>query len=188
MFVTRVRDGLLVEVDGRPPLETLSALFEAADPRDRALMQSALFLGVEMHADRSTYGRGDFLVRNLVGGDLDTGALQVAAPLHEGQVVQFHLRDATTSAEDLAERLGRYARERTGCGSPRGALLFSCLGRGAGLYGRPDHDSEVFRSHLGAVPLGGFFCNGEIGPVEARTFLHGYTSAFALFRPALLEP
>jgi len=41
----------------------------------------------------------------------------------------------------------------------------------------------VFRAALGDVALGGFFCNGEIGPVQGRTFLHGYTSAFGLFRP-----
>jgi small ligand-binding sensory domain FIST len=111
--------------------------------------------------------------------------LSIAAPLREGLVVQFHVRDAQTSAEDLEERLARYRAERGGLGAPHGALLFSCLGRGAWLYGVPDHDSDAFRRHVGAVPLGGFFCNGEIGPVEARSFVHGYTSAFGLFRPRL---
>ena len=92
-------------------------------------------------------------------------------------VVQFHLRDARTSAEDLDQLLGRYR------GTPAGSLLFSCLGRGMHLYGRPDHDTDLARRHFGDVPLGGFFCNGEIGPVQGTTFLHGYTSAFGLFRP-----
>jgi len=56
------------------------------------------------------------------------------------------------------------------------------LGRGSHLYGQPDHDTDMFRRHLGEVPLGGFFCNGEIGDVHGRTYLHGYTSSFALFR------
>jgi len=146
-------------------------------------MQSSLFLGIEMRPELHEFNRGDFLVRNLVGADPDSGALGVAGTLHEGQVVQFHLRDAETSSDDLEERLVRYERERGSGGAPCGALLFSCLGRGAHLYGRPDHDSEAFRRHLGALPLGGFFCNGEIGPVAQRTFLHGYTSAFAIFRP-----
>ena len=93
-------------------------------------------------------------------------------------MVQFHLRDARTSAADLDELLGRYARA-----ARHGALLFSCLGRGEHLYGEPDHDTDAFRRHVGDVPLGGFFCNGEIGPVHGTTFLHGYTSAFGLFRP-----
>ena len=182
-FVTRARDHLLTELDGRPPMDVLRALYEAADPRDRALMQSALFLGIEMRPELHEYRRGDFLIRNLVGADPDDGALAVAASLRDGLVVQFHLRDAHTSALDLEERLTRYRSAPRIGGPPRGALLFSCLGRGAGLYGLPDHDSDAFRRHLGPVPLGGFFCNGEIGPVGARSFLHGYTSAFAIFRP-----
>lgn len=183
LFVTRARDNLLVEVDGRPPMEIVRELFEAASPRDRALMQTSLFLGVEMRPELSQYGRGDFLVRNLMGADARTGAIAVAALLQEGQVVQFHLRDAQTSAEDLDERLARHCAAHGGRARPAGALLFSCLGRGAALYGVPDHDSNALQRHVGPVPLGGFFCNGEIGPVEHRTFLHGYTSAFGLFRP-----
>jgi small ligand-binding sensory domain FIST len=186
MFVTRVRDQhVLVEVDGRAPVEVVRELFEAADARDRALLQSALFLGIEMRPDLSMYGRGDFLIRNVTAADPNTGSLSVAAPLREGIVVQFHVRDAQTSAEDLDERLARYHAERGALGSPHGALLFSCLGRGAWLYGVPDHDSDAFRRHVGPVPLGGFFCNGEIGPVEQHSFVHGYTSAFGLFRPRI---
>ena len=105
----------------------------------------------------------------------------MGAVLRPLQVVQFHLRDARTSAEDLERRLMLYGNERSADGA-RGAVLFSCLGRGVHLYGRPNHDSEVLRRHLGDVALGGFFCNGEIGPVQGRTFLHGYTSAFGIFR------
>ena len=136
-----------------------------------------------MRPELARYGRGDFLIRNLAGAEERSGALAVGASLHEGQVVQFHLRDAQTSAEDLDARLARYRASQLGGAAPAGALIFSCLGRGAHLYGVPDHDSDAFRRHIGAVPLGGFFCNGEIGPVERRTFLHGYTSAFGLFRP-----
>jgi small ligand-binding sensory domain FIST len=95
-------------------------------------------------------------------------------------VVQFVLRDAHAAEEDLRRMLDR---ERLAAGGPpAGALLFSCTGRGAGLFGHPDHDTALFEEKLGPAPLGGFFCNGEIGPVGGETFLHGYTSAFALFR------
>ena len=183
LFVTRARDHLLTELDGRPPMDILRALYESSCARDQALMQSSLFLGIEMRPELHEYRRGDFLIRNLVGADPDDGALAVAAPLQDGLVVQFHLRDAQTSAVDLEERLARYRSVPRPGGDPSGALLFSCLGRGAGLYGLPDHDSAAFRRHLGPVPLGGFFCNGEIGPVGERSFVHGYTSAFAIFRP-----
>ena len=102
--------------------------------------------------------------------------------LREGQLVQFHLRDKVMSAEDLDVMLSRYhagGKADDACG----ALLFSCLGRGQYLYGRPNHDTDMFKDKMGAIPLGGFFCNGEIGPVGKATFLHGYTSSFGIFRP-----
>jgi small ligand-binding sensory domain FIST len=183
MFVTRCRDGVLLEVDGRPPLDVLQHLFDVSGSEERELMRSALFLGIEMKSGQSEYRQGDFLIRNLIGMDDSTGGLAVAAPLQDTQVVQFHVRDAATSAADLEERLTRYRTEAATDARPRGALLFSCLGRGVQLYGEPDHDSDALRRHLGDLAVGGFFCSGEIGPVQGRTFLHGYTSAFGIVRP-----
>jgi small ligand-binding sensory domain FIST len=179
MFVTRVDGRVIHELDGRRPLDVLQELVEQADAHDRRLFGHSLFLGVVMREQQPAYGQGDFLIRNIVGLDGERGALAVAALVEAGAVVQFHLRDAKTSADDLDGLLGRQQGP-----PPAGALLFSCLGRGAYLYGHPEHDTQAFRRVLGAVPLGGFFCNGEIGPVQGATFLHGYTSAFGLFRPA----
>ena len=119
-------------------------------------------------------------MRNLVGMDRETGALAVGAAAKEWQAVQFLLRDARTATDDLTRLLEKHRKRGK---RADGALLFSCLGRGEHLFGRAGHDSGLFREYIGPVPLGGFFCNGEIGPVGGTTFLHGYTSAFALFRP-----
>lgn len=179
MFVTRADQNVLYALDGRSALAMLQQLLAEADARDRHLFASSLFLGVVMK-EQEEYRQGDFLIRNLLGIDGKSGAIAVGAALRTGMVVQFHLRDATTSAQDLDAVLGRHA--EGSARRPAGALLFSCLGRGVHLYGTPDHDTATFHRHLGPVPLGGFFCNGEIGPVHGSTFLHGYTSAFGLFR------
>ena len=113
--------------------------------------------------------------------DPQSGALWVNANVPANSVVQFHLRDAATSAHDL-ERTLSGLRRLAPVAPDAGALLFSCIGRGVGLYGQPDHDSNAFRRLVADVPLGGFFCNGEIGPIQDATYLHGYTSAFAVFR------
>ena len=115
-----------------------------------------------------------------MGWDNDDGGLLVSADLRENHVVQFHLRDADTAAYDL-ERVLSNLDATPAPGS--GALLFSCTGRGENLYGVRDHDVNAFRHHVGDLPLGGFFCNGEIGPVGGTTFVHGYTSAFGIVRP-----
>ena len=182
MRITESKENLLLQLDGQPPLNTLKQLFEHMSPRDQDLMRHSLFLGVVMDEFIDSPKHGDFLIRNVVGMDARTGVLAIGELLKEGQLVQFHLRDAETSAEDLTAVLERYATDNRE-NQVHGALLFSCLGRGQYLYGRPNHDTDIFHEKLGPVPLGGFFCNGEIGPVSGTTFLHGYTSSFGIFRP-----
>jgi small ligand-binding sensory domain FIST len=183
MQITGCQDNVLLELDGKPPLQVIQELIPQLSEEDRRLMSQALFLGVVTDEVAAEHGPGEFLIRNLIGIDPQRGALAVGEQLRNGQTVQFHLRDAQTSAEDLTLLLERFARRSEPSGVA-GALLFSCLGRGLYLYGHADHDTDLFRRHLGDVPLGGFFCNGEIGPVGASTHVHGYTSSFGIFRPA----
>ena len=186
MHITSCERNELLEVDGRTPFEVLKELFETLSDRDRELAQHSLFLGVVMDELIDEPGLGDFLVRNIVGLDPKRGTLAIGEVLKEGQTVQFHLRDARTSIEDLQALLTRYVDGRPVHGES-GALLFSCLGRGSYLYGRPDQDTDLFRETVGPLPLTGFFCNGEIGQVGGSTYLHGYTSSFGIFRPKSRE-
>ncbi len=179
MFVTKSHNNMVYELDGRSALDTLKDLYEELPRPDQELARHSLFLGLVMATQQQEYHQGDFLIRNLMGMDPERGALAVGALIEPNIVVQFHLRDRSTSTRDLRQVLSRYEAAEP----PAGALLFSCLGRGQGLYGTPNHDSDLLRERFGDVPLGGFFCNGEIGPVRGATHLHGYTSAFGLFRP-----
>ena len=188
MQVTGCKGNLLYELDGRPAIEEIRDLFTTLDERDRSLAQTALFVGVLMDEFSEKPQVGEFLIRNIIGVDPGRGAIAVGENLQEGMRLRFHLRDARTSAEDLHAMLSGYNEARPDDTNVAGALLFSCLGRGQGLYEQPNFDTGVFQSHLGGVPVGGFFCNGEIGPVGSTTFLHGYTSSFGLFRPRFSEP
>ncbi|MBT8493306.1 MAG: FIST C-terminal domain-containing protein [Deltaproteobacteria bacterium] len=178
MFVTRAERNVILELDGQPALAALELMHAELTPDDQRLLRTALHLGVVMEESHEVYEHGDFLIRNIHGIDPKASALAVDTVPHAGQVVQFHLRDASSSADELSELLSRHH-----YAEPAGALLFSCLGRGKRFYGEPNHDSGVFTDHFGPVPLGGFFGNGEIGPVHGKTFVHGYTSSFGLFRP-----
>ncbi len=181
MRITGAERNVLLSLDGEPPVQRLQELYERSSEHDRELVQRNLFMGIAMDPLLENVQAGDFLIRNVVGMDASRGVLAVGALLREGQLVQFHVRDADTSAEDLRLALASYA-SAAGDRSPAGALLFSCVGRGRGLYGRVDHDTGLFGELVGSMPLGGFFCNGEIGPVASTTYLHGYTSSFAIFR------
>ncbi|MBO54770.1 MAG: hypothetical protein CL886_03825 [Dehalococcoidia bacterium] len=186
MRITESRQNMLIKLDDSAPLTVLRELFQSLDDRDRNLMRTSLFLGVVMDEMIDLPQQGDFLIRNVMGMDEDTGVLAIGEMLKEGQLVQFHLRDAETSSADISAVLNRYSAENRE-NALSGALLFSCLGRGQYLYGTPNHDTEIFHTSLGNVPLGGFFCNGEIGPVSGTTFLHGYTSSFGIFRSKMTE-
>lgn len=167
--------------DAQPPLKLLRELLQTLSPEDRELAQTALFIGLVGDEFKVTLDRGDFLIRNLIGVDPRMGAIAIGDRVRPGQRIQFHLRDAHTSAEDLELLLQKYRESQDGT-SAAGALMFSCLGRGEGLYGEPDFDSRLFHRYLEDVSLSGFFCNGEIGPVAGTTFLHGYTSVFGICR------
>lgn len=159
-------------------LEALQAVIQQLDESDRELAQHALFIGMARSAFQQTLEPGDFLIRNLLGVDPRTGAIAIGDRVRSGQRIQFHLRDRRASGEDLEFLLKRH------CAShPQPAIaafMFACLGRGEGLYGQPDYDSQLFQHFLPDVPLAGFFCNGEIGPIAGTTFLHGYTSVFGM--------
>jgi small ligand-binding sensory domain FIST len=181
LFVTSAHENLIRELDGRAPRDVMAELFERLPIADRDVFSQSLFIGLAMKMDASEYVAGDFLIRNIMGMDPQSGALWVNAEIPQKSVVQFHLRDAATSAFDLERTLTAYRASQM-IDADAGALLFSCEGRGAELYGQSDHDSNAFRRLVADVPIGGFFCSGEIGPVADATYLHGYTSAFAVFR------
>ncbi len=183
MQVTRCEGNIVYELDGRPAFSAIEELFAGMDQRDRELAGRSLMLGLVMDEFQEEPKVGDFLIRNLAGIDPKGGAIAVGERLQEGMRIRFHLRDADASAEDLHAVLTGYENTLPNRDAVSGALLFSCLGRGEHLYKKPNFDTGVFRQHLGEIPVGGFFCNGEIGPVGGTTFLHGYTSSFGLFRP-----
>ncbi len=164
------------------PLSMLQSLVETLPEADRELARSSLFIGLVHNEFKSRLAPGDFLIRNLIGLDPQTGALAMGDRVRVGQRVQFHLRDAAASAADLQAWLETYSHSYPGP-PPEGTLMFSCLGRGFNLYGEPDFDASVIEKYLPNIPLGGFFCFGEIGPIGQETFLHGYTSALAIFHP-----
>ncbi len=164
----------------RTPLEILQGMFQDLSEADRTIAQRSLFVGIAQSAFKQQLEQGDFLIRNLLGVDPRTGAVAIGDRVRPGQRIQFHLRDAEASATDLEMLLKRYPKNVNP--SPVGALMFACMGRGQGLYDQANFDSDLFSQYLPHVPLSGFFCNGEIGPVGNTTFLHGYTSVFGIWR------
>ncbi|MBD2625541.1 FIST signal transduction protein [Trichormus variabilis] len=180
--VTKAERNIILELDEQVPLVILRDLIGSLSEQERLLAQNSLFVGLAMNEFKPSLQQGDFLIRNLLGVDPSAGAIAIGDRVRPGQRLQFHLRDAQASAEDLELLLQEYLDNNRSESSPLAALMFSCVGRGAGLYGQPNFDSQLFKRYFHDIPIGGFFGSGEIGPVSERTFLHGYTSVFAICR------
>ena len=176
MVITRAEENVIVELGGRPALERLREVYAEIDEADRRLVRSSLHLGRVASEYQERFERGDFLVRNVVGADPDTGVIAVGDLVRTGQTVQFHVRDAGTAHDDLLCLLAA-----PGAGPPAGALVFTCNGRGTRLFSEPHHDARAIEDSLGCTPTAGFFAQGEIGPIGKRNFLHGFTASIALF-------
>lgn len=175
MIVTRADRNIIFELGGRKPIEQIGVIWRKATPRDRGLMANGpLHIGRCLDEYKTDFDRDDFLIRTVVGADQAAGIIAVNDVMTVGETVQFHVRDPDTADEDLRELLdGLTVR-------PAGALLFTCNGRGTNMFDVPDHDAAMVSKSLG-VPMSGFMCAGELGPVGGKNFLHGFTASLAFF-------
>ena len=180
-IITRCEDQVIYELGGRPALDVVRETVTALPPDDQELARTALLMGRVIDEYKDHFERGDFLIRTFMGADPQSGAIAVGDTFRRGQTVQLHVRDAETAREDLHALMAGLAPKLAGRPA-RGALLFSCNGRGEHLYGEPDHDSRVVAESTGPIPSAGFFCNGEVGPIGSSNFLHGFTASVGIFQ------
>jgi small ligand-binding sensory domain FIST len=180
LTITSGEGRLIKELAGRPALGALRAVLDRLDDAEREMLAEGMLLGIVVEPGHDDSRHGDFLVRSVLGGDPDTGTIAVGARIEEGQVVRVHARDAKSADRDLHEALA-LRRKALGSDAPAGALMFTCNGRGRGMFGVPDHDAGALVGELGNVPTAGFFAAGEIGPVGGENFLHGFTATVAVF-------
>src|SRR6185295_15356945 len=176
LVVTAAEGNLILELAGRPALERVRLVVEDLSLTERLLLENGLLIGLVVDENRPEHGLGDFLVRGVLGADSDTGALAIGDVPRVGQTVRLHVRDADSASRELDDLL---ARQEPDIGSA--ALVFSCNGRGRNMFPQPDHDAGAVARLLGSDAVAGCFCQGELGPVGGRTFVHGFTASVALW-------
>ena len=178
--LTRVQDNVIHEIGNRPAYKVLEETFNQLTPAEQKISRNNLFIGLVVNEYLEDFHRGDFLIRNLLVVDPHSGSIAVGAYPRTGQTMQFQRRSAAAAMEDMDELLGRAVKQLAGA-QVYGACLCSCNGRGLGLFGRPNHDARCVQDQFGPIGVAGFFCNGEIGPIGEKNFLHGFTASLALF-------
>lgn len=168
--VTQCDDNIIVTLDGRPALDVFEEDIGLSQPHDLRRAAQLMHVGFPVQGSDT----GDYVVRNLVGIDPKNKLIAVGQLLEPGSPIVFCRRDPGTARDDLGRVLGDLKRQVP---APRGALYFSCVGRGEHLFGRRGAELEQIRDAIGEVPLVGFFCNGEI----SHDRLYGYTGVLTLF-------
>jgi small ligand-binding sensory domain FIST len=181
MTVTAAAGNVVRELAGVPALQRVEQVLAELSPADQALASEGLHLGlaVDEYAEEV-----DFLVRGILGAERETGGLVVGDLVEVGRTVRLQVRDADAADAELRSLLAAYRRD-TRDAPAGGALLFSCNGRGAHLFGSAhggaDHDPALVRGELAALGVAGFFAGGELGPVGGRNALHGFTASVLAF-------
>jgi len=178
--LTRVNQNVIQQIGNRPAYEVLAETVQNLSDEEQKAARGNLLIGLVVNEYLEDFHRGDFLIRNLLGADPQSGAIAVGAMPRPGQTIQFQRRDAEAANEDMSELLSTTARKLEHK-TVYGACLCSCNGRGQGLFGQPNHDAAMVQERLGPLGMAGFFCSGEIGPIGDRNFLHGFTASLALF-------
>jgi len=179
LLVTRAHENLLLELDGQPAFEALAERAPEGVLEDLDWALNFLFVGLLPDPNVRQYRPGEYLVRNIVDADPDTGVLAVTEHLEEGQHVLFAHREARAAEQDLRRVLQDLSPDRTGLDYKFG-LYFNCLARGRSLYRADGMDSTLIREALPDLPVLGFFCNAEIGPLRGQNQLFTYTGVLLL--------
>lgn len=179
MTITAAHGNVIEELASEAALDRLKSAITELPARERALAADGLMIGLVIDENQPDYGRGDFLVRPIIGADPEHGWIAIGEEVRVGQTVRLQVRDEVSADEDLRSALATQS-QALASGGAAGALLFTCNGRGSHMFTLPDHDALAIEDTLG-VPAGGFFCAGEIGPVGGRNFLHGFTATLAVF-------
>ena len=178
--ITACENNIVRTIGSRPAVEVLIETLGALDEPARVRAQQNLLVGLAMDEYADSHQRGSYLIRNIMAANRDEGWIAINAIPRVGQTFQFQFRDAKAAHDDLREQLQQFASDRD-ADRMLGAICCSCNGRGVGLFGSPHHDAAALVDALGEIPTAGFFCNGEIGPVGGKNFLHGFTASIALF-------
>jgi small ligand-binding sensory domain FIST len=172
--VTSSKANVIESLGNQPAFSRLQDLFNSLSEPEKNLVNTGLHVGRVINENKLDFGRGDFLIRAVLGADQQAGHLVIGDEIEVGSIIQFHVRDAQTAKHDLLELINPIRQSD-------GALVFSCNGRGINLFGESDHDSRLIADLVKTEASAGMFCAGEIGPIGQRSFLHGFTASIAFF-------
>lgn len=169
--ITAANKNVVGSLDHRPALDVMKEEIGEVLARDLRRAAGYIYAGLPVRGSDT----GDYLVRNILGVDPQNHLVAIGDTVEPGDELLFCRRDQQSAEDDLVRMLEAIRRQLDG--PIRGAVYYSCLGRGQHMFGAPNRELGLIRDTLGDVPLVGFFANGEI----SHNRLYGYTGVLTLF-------
>jgi hypothetical protein len=177
-IVTRSEGSVIQEIDGKPALEVLKEyLPEGALTDDRDWMRYAVSLALCFKAP-SYMKDEEYVVRGVPTVRMADGSIAVQTEVQEGTSIWFSSRDKQKVATGF-DRMAAQIKEQLGGEKPKLVFQFECGTRGKMMFREQEKLQLLkrFRQSLDTdAPWAGYYCAGEIGPVEEHNNHHLYTS------------
>ena len=170
--VTRGKDNLLIELDGRRALDVFIEDIGEEIASDLRRVGGLIFAALPVAGSDTA----DYTVRNLFGIDPGSGIVAIGEAVPEGGKVLFCRRDRETAVGDM-RRMAEDLKRRVGERVIRGGVYVSCAARGPNQFASPESETEIIQGALGTFPMVGFFANGELN----RDRIYAYTGVLTLF-------
>lgn len=174
--ITAVDGNVILEIDGRSPVEVLKEILDRPDNRPLGRLSVPLLAGI---GEPACYGRSDYVVRPFLVPEDDPRSLAVPEPVRTGQTIRFTLRDAIAARDDMKAMLDEQVQARGDRPAAFG-FYFNCAGRGSALYGRSGLDPELINRRFRDLALIGIESSFEIAPTCGRPQVHMLTGVLLL--------
>ena len=181
MTANTCEHNLLFELDDRPASQVLAELYHSLSEADQARMRDSLLLGIASTEIKDPSEPHEFLMRNIVQMDHEKGSSPSATSSVRARPCSSI---CATPKRPTRSWTCSWRTAASAATVPTGRCYLPAPAAVSTLFSAPNYESSAFFDRVGRIPLTGFFCSGEIGPVGHSTHLHGYTSSFGLFRPA----
>ena len=178
MFVTEVKDDIIVSLDGIPALEVFTEVAKELGVNNIQEAAQQLLLSFPLDPTNPVFTGEGSMVRHITGIDVPSQGITTSEIVHQGSVLSFAYRNQKTAEKDLKSMLYRLKNKNNEI--PTFGIYFNCASRGDALYGKPNVDINYIREILGEFPLIGFFGAYEMAQMPQGVQLYSYTGVLVL--------
>ena len=178
MFVTEIKDDMILSLDGNPALEVFTQVAKEFGFKDMEEASHQLLLSFPLDPEKPVFTGEGAMARHVTGVDMNSQGIKTSQIVHEGGVVSFAYRNHKSAEIDIRAMLTRLNNKNSK--TPDFGIYFNCSSRGEALYGRSNVDTQIIKEILGEFPLIGFYGGYELAQMPQGVQLYTYSGVLVL--------